>query len=98
MPEAARLNDADSSDGHLIDAAASTVKINGQFAALVGSVDRSHAPYPRPRNNPHPPHQAATITQGSGTVRIEGKAAARKGDPLSCGHIVNAGSPNVKIG
>jgi len=98
MPEAARINDVDNSDGHLESAGATTVKINGQLAALVGTVDRSHAPYPRRHSNPHPPHQAATISQGSSTVRIEGKFAARKGDPLTCNHVVNQGSPDVNIG
>ena len=94
MPAAARLNDPDNSDGAIVGAVASVVTINGQPAALVGSVDRSHAPY----GIPHPPHQAATVVTGSSVVTIEGRAAARVGDLLSCGHSISSGSDTVTIG
>jgi uncharacterized Zn-binding protein involved in type VI secretion len=94
MPAAARLSDNDTSDGTLTSSLASTVFINGRPAAVVGTVDSPHSPW----GPPHPPHDAATIVQGSSTVNIEGKAAARVGDPLSCGHAVGQGSPDVTIG
>lgn len=94
MPAAARLNDPDSSDGKISSACASTVMIDGQPAAVVGSMDCDHAPYGRP----HPPHVPNPIVSGSATVFIEGKAAARVGDPFACGHVVSAGSSTVNIG
>lgn len=94
MPAAARLNDPDTSDGAISSACAGTVNINGLAAAVVGSMDRDHAPY----GIPHPPHVPNPIVSGSGTVSIEGKAAARVGDPFNCGHSVASGSPNVTIG
>jgi uncharacterized Zn-binding protein involved in type VI secretion len=94
MPAAARINDPDNSDGALISDGASVVKIDGKLAAVVGSLDRSHAPY----GPPHPPHQAATVVEGSSVVKIEGKPAARVGDKLSCGHVISSGSSTVNIG
>ena len=94
MPAAARLNDPDNSDGAVSSACASTVKINGQPAAIKGSMDRDHAPYGRP----HPPHVPNPIMGGSGTVKIEGQPAARAGDAFKCGHKIASGSPNVNIG
>ena len=94
MPAAARITDPDNSDGAVSSEVASTVFVNGLAAATVGSLDRDHAPY----GPPHPPHVPNPIVSGSGTVFIEGKAAARRGDPFNCGHIVAVGSPDVDIG
>lgn len=94
MPAAARLNDPDTSDGAISSKVATSVFINGQPAAVVGSMDRDHAPY----GKPHPPHVPNPITSGSSTVFIEGQPAARAGDPFACGHKVASGSPDVIIG
>jgi uncharacterized Zn-binding protein involved in type VI secretion len=94
MPAAARLTDPDDSDGAIESDVASTVFINGLPAAMLGSLDRDHAPY----GPPHPPHVPNPIVSASGTVFIEGRPAARKDDPFNCGHIVAAGSPDVNIG
>jgi uncharacterized Zn-binding protein involved in type VI secretion len=94
MPAAARLNDPDTSDGVIVGAVASKTVINGVPVALVGSIDSAHSPW----GPPHPPHAAATIISGSSTVICEGKAVARVGDPLSCGHVIASGSPNVIVG
>lgn len=94
MPKAAFLGSTDNSDGAVSSKCASTVKINGKAAAVKGSMDRDHAPYGRP----HPPHIPNPIIGGSGTVKIEGKPAARVGDSFQCGHTVASGSSNVNIG
>ena len=94
MPAAARQTDPDTSDGSIVSGTASTVIINGLEAAVVGSVDSSHAPY----GTPHPPHEAATIVAGSDSVIVEGLPLAREGDPLSCGHSIASGSPDVEVG
>jgi uncharacterized Zn-binding protein involved in type VI secretion len=94
MPAAARQGDPDTSDGAITSATESTVLINGQPAAVVGSMNRDHAPYGRP----HRPHVPNPIVSGSSTVFFGGKAAARAGDPFQCGHKVASGSPDVDIG
>lgn len=94
MAAAARMGDKDSSNGTIIGSASADVIINGQPAAIVGSVDAPHAPYGRK----HPPHHAATIVDGSSTVIVNGKPLARVGSKLSCGHTIAGGSPDVDIG
>ena len=93
MPAAARLTDADTSDGSIASGTIDSVLINGLPAAVVGSVDSPHSPY----GDPHPPHAVATIGAGSDTVFVEGLPLARVGDPLSCGHSVAVGSPDVEV-
>ncbi|WP_205409070.1 PAAR domain-containing protein, partial [Vibrio gazogenes] len=44
----------------------------------------------------HPPH-GRSIAAGSGTVMVDGKPAARAGDPISCGGALQGGS-SVNIG
>lgn len=92
MPAAARQGDPDTSDGSIASECSSDVIINGQPAALVGSVESSHAPY----GTPHPPHEAATITTGSSTVIVNGKGLAFAGSDLSCGHAIASGSSDVE--
>lgn len=91
-------------DGGLV----STVKINGQPAAVAGSTARNRPPHlPTPPGTAFqtPPANQGTVFQGSTTVRIGGQAAARAGDPvttcndpadLPIGRIVAAGT--VRIG
>jgi uncharacterized Zn-binding protein involved in type VI secretion len=94
MPAAARKGDPDTSDGAITSECVDSVLINGKPAAVVGSMDRDHAPYGRP----HRPHVPNPIVSGSSTVFFGGKAAARVGDPFQCGHRVASGSPDVNIG
>ena len=93
MPAAARLNDPDNSDGAITTGCSTTVFIDGQPAAVVGCMDRDHAPY----GPPHPPHVPNPIVTGSSVVFIDGKPAARVGDQFQCGHVVASGSPTVNI-
>lgn len=96
MPAAARLSDNDTSDGSIASGVSNDVIINGQGAAIVGSVESSHAPYSP--SSKHKPHEAATITSGSSTVIVNGQAMAYVGSDLSCGHTISSGSPDVEIG
>ncbi len=69
-------------DGGLV----STVKINGQPAAVVGSTctnTPSHIPTPPGTSFQKPPANQGTVFVGSATVKIGGKAAARMGDPVT---------------
>lgn len=72
--------------GLLDGALASKVKVAGKPAAVVGST-ATNTPAHVPQGGPFqkPPSNRATIQNGSATVRIEGKPAARHGDPaLTC--------------
>jgi uncharacterized Zn-binding protein involved in type VI secretion len=94
--------------GKLTGGLASSVKIGGQAAAVVGSTaDNSpaHTATPPGTSFSNPPSNKATIKVGSATVRIEGKAAARNGDTaatcndpsdLPVGTVIAAGT--VRIG
>ena len=66
----------------------SSVKIGGQAAAVVGSTANnqpSHLPTPPGTSFQKPPSNKATIKVGSPTVKINGKMAARNGDPaMTC--------------
>jgi uncharacterized Zn-binding protein involved in type VI secretion len=73
-----------------------TVKIMGKAAAVEGSMAKNQTVHPTGSN-------LGTITAGSKTVLINGKAAARNGDPASTcdeagtpGKVVAAGT--VQIG
>lgn len=72
--------------GTLDGGLSSNVKIAGMAAATVGS-EATNTPSHIPTAGPFqkPPSNKATIQQGSGSVFINGKAAARMGDPaLTC--------------
>jgi uncharacterized Zn-binding protein involved in type VI secretion len=72
--------------GTIDGALSSDVQIEGQGAAVVGSTatnSPSHMPTAGPFQKP--PSNKATIQQGSNTVQINGKSAARMGDPaMTC--------------
>jgi uncharacterized Zn-binding protein involved in type VI secretion len=84
------------------------VKIGGLPAAVVGSTADNtppHLPAPPGTSFQRPPSNKGTVQQGSPTVKINGKAAARTGDKaltcndpvdLATGTIVAAGT--VMIG
>ncbi len=67
--------------GALDGALSSTVLVGGQPAATSGST-ASNVPAHAPTAGPfqRPPSNKATVACGSGTVFIDGKAAARSGD------------------
>lgn len=88
MPAASRKGDQDNGGSNVSRDVAGTVFINGIPAAVVGSMNEAH----------DDEHEASAISQGSTTVFIEGKAAARKDDPYECGHVLIEGSDNVNIG
>jgi uncharacterized Zn-binding protein involved in type VI secretion len=82
------------------------VRIEGKSAATVDSVATNTPPHlPIGGTFVNPPDNRGTITAGSGTVRINGKAAARAGDaartcadptPNTSALVVAAGT--VRIG
>jgi len=61
------------------------VKIMGKPAATVGSTASNspqHVPTPPGTSFQNPPKNKGTVRMGSATVKINGKAAARLGDPV----------------
>lgn len=70
--------------GAIASGLSTNVRVNGQFAALVGS---------GAENNPHhfgdfvvPPSNQGSVASGSATVRINSKAAVRHGDVATTCH------------
>lgn len=71
--------------GKLSGQLVATVKIGGKAAATVDSVaaaQPSHTPTPPGTSFQSPPKNQGTVTMGSGTVKLGGKAAARAGDTV----------------
>jgi uncharacterized Zn-binding protein involved in type VI secretion len=68
-----------------------TVFINGKQALRVGDVLKEHC---CPLMGCH----TAPLTDGSKTVRIEGRKAGRVKDPVGCGTKMASGSADVFIG
>ena len=93
MPGIARQNDVNEEGGQVI-AGATTVLANGLLVGQIGNTMTSHAPY----GDPHPPHESATITNGSVTVIADGIAVAWQGSGNSCGHSVQSASSDVIVG
>lgn len=82
----------------------SDVTIEGSAAATVDSVatnNPKHTPTPPGVSFQTPPENKGTVTSGSATVKINGKAAARIGDPVqTCEGTgsITTGAATVTIG
>ena len=70
--------------GKITGGCSTNVMIGGMPAATVGST-ATNAPPHMPQGGPFqvPPTNQGTVTQGSGTVLINNKPAARVGDPVT---------------
>lgn len=90
--------------GTLEQELSSDVTIEGSAAATVDSVainNPPHIPTPPGVSFQSPPDNKGPVISGSGTVTINGKAAARLGDPVqSCDGMstVISGAASVMIG
>ncbi len=89
--------------GPLTQELSSDVKVEGLPAAIEGSVAENrppHIPTPPGVSFQSPPDNRGTVQSGSATVKINGKAAARVGDPVrTCdGSGVITGFSTVLIG
>lgn len=72
--------------GTLSGGLSSNVLIMGKPAAIVGSTATNappHIPTPPGTSFSSPPKNQGTVAMGSLTVQINGKAAARAGDPVT---------------
>ena len=82
--------------GMIDNGLSSNVKIMGQPAATVDSMASntpSHIVVPPGTSFQSPPTNKATIKMGSGTVKINGKAAARAGDTAeTCDELKTPGT------
>lgn len=96
MAGISRQGDANQVGGKIMRGAG-TVFANGIPVGLQSSQITPHAPWPRGKYNPHPPHEAATATSASPTVFAEGSQVLKVGSGNSCGHSIIEGSPNVNV-
>jgi uncharacterized Zn-binding protein involved in type VI secretion len=72
------------------------VRVNGQAAVTLGSMAQNalvHIPQPGPFQVP--PMNLGRVMEGSLTVRINGKAAARKGDRCETCHDIPFAGPQA---
>jgi uncharacterized Zn-binding protein involved in type VI secretion len=69
--------------GPLSGGLSANVKIGGRAAATVGSTADNLPPHIPPFPFQVPPKNRGTVLTGSRTVRINGKGAARNGDPAT---------------
>ena len=90
MAQLSRKGDTNQPGGAIMRGAG-TVFANGIAVGLHVSQISAHAPY----GNPHPPHAAATTTEGSPSVFAEGSPVLRVGSGNTCGHSIVQGSPDV---
>ena len=93
MAQLSRQGDENQTGGKIIRGAG-TVFANGIAVGLHVSKMTPHAPWGR---KPHPPHNAASTTEGSPTVFAEGVPVLRTGSGNSCGHSIVEGSPDVNV-
>jgi uncharacterized Zn-binding protein involved in type VI secretion len=92
MAQLSRQGDANQAGGKIIRGAG-TVFANGIAVGLHVSQLTSHAPW----GKPHPPHEAASTTEGSPTVFAESVPVLRVGSGNTCGHSIVDGSPDVFV-
>jgi uncharacterized Zn-binding protein involved in type VI secretion len=88
--------------GTLVQSLSQDVLINGRPAATAGSVAQNqppHLPTPPGTSFSKPPTNRGTVQLGSLTVQINGKQAARVGDPvLTCNDPVDAPTGSIMSG
>jgi len=97
MPAVQRVGDANGAGG-VAQGGVASVRVNGQPIIVNGNSVTAHAPWPQRRNNPHPPHAAATTTGGNGTVKAGGIPVITTGCADTCGHARAGGSGDVRAG
>lgn len=90
MAQMSRLGDANQVGGKILRGAG-TVFCNGKPVGLHVSKISPHSPF----GKPHPPHRAASTTNGSPTVICEGSPVLRVGSGNTCGHKIVEGSSDV---
>jgi uncharacterized Zn-binding protein involved in type VI secretion len=93
MAKLSRVGDKNQAGGAIIKGAG-TVFANGIQVGLHVSQITPHAPWSK---KSHPPHRAASTTEGSPTVFAEGSPVLRVGSGNSCGHSIVDGSPDVFV-
>ena len=83
--------------GMITGGCSTSVFIDGQPAAVVGSMATNNPPHiPQGGSFQNPPTNSGTVQQGSTSVFIDGKPAARVNDPVqTCSDPAPA--PNCKI-
>lgn len=79
-------------NGKITEMVSENVRVNGKFAATVGSMAMNEPPHiPEEGSFETPPTNLGRITFGSTTVKINGKRAARMGDMCETCHDIPPG-------
>lgn len=91
MAKLSRKGDENSAGGKIMRGAG-TVFANGIPVGLHVSQITPHSPF----GKPHPPHSAASTTEGSPSVICEGVPVLRVGSGNTCGHPIVQGSGDVE--
>lgn len=88
--------------GTLTSEGSSDVTIEGQAAAVVGTVAENkppHLPVPPGTSFVTSPSNKGKVSRGSGSVTVNGKAAARLGDPVrTCNDPTDADTSAITSG
>lgn len=99
MPAIVRIDDTSTGHGcfpptKLVATPVTKTYINGKLAGVQGEACQfiSHACGIQVH-----PQSARYISGGASKTKIEGKPAARIGDPIACGDACSEGSPNTFI-
>lgn len=92
MPRLSRLGDTNEVGGAIMRSAATVLANNIQVGLHVSPIT-PHSPW----GKPHPPHHAATTTEGSPTVFAENSPVLRTGSGNTCGHHISQGSEDVFV-
>ena len=97
MPAVQRDGDTNNSGG-VVSGGVASVRTNNKPTTVNGNPITPHAPWPQKKNNPHPPHAAATTKNGNSTVRAGGIPVVTTGCADTCGHTRVGGSGDVRVG
>ena len=88
MPQVHRLTDDNTAGAPIISTVQTTVYANSLLVGVDGSPVAGHGPGV---------HAGPLTANGSTDVFIENIPVNRKGDPDTCGHPRNIGSPDVYV-
>lgn len=98
MPKATRVGDIGSGHGCHFPPSPAIAGSGDVYTNMIPAVRKGDAYMPHACGPcPAPPH-GRSLSGGSGSVFINGKAAGRVGDAINCGGSASAGSGNVFIG
>ena len=88
MPEIHRLTDPNTAGAPIVEVIQQTVFANNLLVSVDGCPVEGHG---------LPPHSSPLTANGSQTVFIQNIPVNKRGDPDTCGHPRDSGSPDVFV-